>query len=90
MREKRVQKGAVVVGAFEAERVRRQREYNRRVYKGVAFFWCVAVTGGAVFVLVWAWKKAVVAAENFVVWRVERKRVAQVAATREEWWLEAQ
>ncbi len=88
MREQRVQKGAVVVGAFEAERVRRQREYDRRVYKGVAFFWCVAATAGAVVVLVWAWKKAVVAAENFVVWRAERKRVAQVAEAREAFWAE--
>jgi hypothetical protein len=88
MREKRVQKGAVVVGAFEAERVRRQREYNRRVYKGVAWFTVAAATAGGVVVLVWAWKKAVVAAENFVVWRVERKRVAQVAEAREAFWAE--
>lgn len=77
-----------MVGAFEAEKIRRQKEYNRRVYKGVAFFWCVAATAGAVFVLVWAWKKAVVAAENFVVWRVERKRFAQVAEAREAFWAE--
>ncbi len=90
MREKRVQKGAVVVGAFEAERKRRRREEDLRLYKAVVWFWCVAATAGAVVVLVWAWKKAVVAAENFVVWRAERKRVAQVVAAREAFWVEAQ
>ena len=90
MREKRVQKGAVVVGAFEAERKRRQREEDVKVLKGLAWFAAAAATAGGVVVLVWAWKKAVVAAENFVVWRAERKRVAQVVAAREAWWVEAQ
>ncbi len=90
MREKRVQKGAVVVGAFEAERKRRRREEDLKVLKGLAWFAAAVATAGGVVVLEWAWKKAVVVAEDFVVWRVERKRVAQVVAVREAWWLEVQ